>query len=87
MRAEDEAKVLAGLRDFVMPYIALRNRSKGYAVAIVKAGMRVIGKPAGPVRAPLTDLSERELEELRALIERAEAAAPAIFGGLLARSA
>lgn len=85
--AEDQAKVLAGLRDFVMPYIALRNRGKGYAVAIVKAGMRVIGKPAGPVRPPLTDLNERELEELRALIVRAEATAPEIFGELLARSA
>lgn len=80
VRAEDQAKVFAGLRDFVMPYVALRNRGKGYAVAIVKAGMSVIGKPAGAVRPPLTDLSERELEELRALIVRAEAAAPAIFG-------
>lgn len=87
VRAEDQAKVLAGLREFVMPYIALRNRGKGYAVSIVKAGMRVIGKSAGPVRPPLTDLSEHELEELRALIEQADAAAPAIFGGLLARSA
>jgi 5-dehydro-4-deoxyglucarate dehydratase len=84
VRAEDQATVQAGLRDFVMPYVALRNRGKGYAVAIVKAGMNVIGKPAGAVRPPLTDLSEREREELRALIVRAEAAAPAIFGALLA---
>ena len=87
VRAEDQAKVLAGLREFVMPYIALRNRGKGYAVAIVKAGMRAIGKPAGPVRPPLTDLSEGELEELRSLIARAEASAAAIFGELLARDA
>lgn len=87
VRAEDQAKVIAGLRDFVMPYIALRNRGKGYAISVVKAGMRVIGRPAGPVRPPLTDLNEREFEELRALILRAEAAAPAIFGELLARGA
>lgn len=86
VRAEDQVKVQAGLRDFVMPYVALRNRGKGYAVAIVKAGMRVIGKPAGAVRPPLTDLSERELEELRVLIVRAEAAAPAIFGELAERA-
>jgi len=86
VRAEDQAKVLAGLRDFVMPYVALRNRGRGYAVAIVKAGMRAIGQPAGPVRPPLTDLSERELEELRTLILHAEASAPQIFGELLARS-
>ncbi|HEY5757804.1 MAG TPA: 5-dehydro-4-deoxyglucarate dehydratase [Steroidobacter sp.] len=87
VRAEDQAKVLAGLRDFVMPYIALRNRGKGYAVAIVKAGMRVIGKPAGAVRSPLTDLNEHELEDLRALIVRAETDSPAIFGELLAERA
>jgi 5-dehydro-4-deoxyglucarate dehydratase len=87
VRAEDQAKVLAALRDFVMPYVALRNRGHGYAVAIVKAGMRAIGRPAGPVRSPLTDLNERELDELRTLIARAEAAAPATFGELLAPGA
>ena len=73
VRAEDQAKVMAGLRDFVMPYIALRNRGRGYAVSIVKAGMRAIGRPAGPVRPPLTDLTEQEFEQLRALIARQEA--------------
>lgn len=72
VRAEDQAKVLAGLKDFVMPYIALRNRGRGYAVSIVKAGMRAIGRPAGPVRPPLTDLNEREYEDLRALIARVQ---------------
>jgi len=73
VRAEDQAKVVAGLRDFVMPYIALRNRGRGYAVSIVKAGMRAIGRPAGPVRPPLTNLTEQEFEQLRALIARQEA--------------
>lgn len=73
VRAEEHAKVLAALRDFVMPYIALRNRGKGYAVSIVKAGMRAIGRPAGAVRPPLTDLNEREYDELRALIARTSA--------------
>jgi 5-dehydro-4-deoxyglucarate dehydratase len=68
VRADDQATVLAGLRDFVLPYIALRNRGRGYAVSIVKAGMVAIGRPAGPVRSPLTDLAPEELEELRALI-------------------
>jgi 5-dehydro-4-deoxyglucarate dehydratase len=72
VRAEENAKVMAALRDFVMPYIALRNRGKGYAVSIVKAGLRAIGRPAGPVRPPLTDLNEREYEELRALIARTQ---------------
>lgn len=72
VRAEDQAEVLKGLRDFVMPYIALRNKGKGYAVSIVKAGMRAIGRPAGPVRTPLTDLNEAEYAELCALIAKVQ---------------
>ena len=74
VRAEDHAKVMAALRDFVLPYIALRNRGKGYAVSIVKAGVRAIGRPAGPVRPPLTDLNEHEYQELRTLIARTQPA-------------
>ncbi len=72
VRAQDRAAVMAGLRDFVLPYIALRNRGRGYAVSIVKAGMKVIGRDAGPVRTPLTDLSPVELAELEVLIRRAQ---------------
>jgi len=74
VRARDRATVLAELRRFVLPYIALRNRSPGYAVSIVKAGMNVVGRPAGPVRPPLTDLTPAEVEELAALIAAAERA-------------
>ena len=56
VRAGDQADVMARLRDFVLPYIALRNRGRGYAVSIVKAGMRAVGRDAGPVRSPLTYL-------------------------------
>ena len=72
VRAQDRVAVMAGLRDFVLPYIALRNRGKGYAVSIVKAGMTAIGRDAGPVRAPLTDLTEGERAELQVLIDRAQ---------------
>ncbi|MGX7927786.1 5-dehydro-4-deoxyglucarate dehydratase [Tsuneonella sp. HG094] len=70
VRADDRAEVLKQLQDFVLPYIALRNRSAGYAVSIVKAGCRLVGRDAGPVRSPLTDLTEAEESELRTLIER-----------------
>lgn len=56
------------LQKFFIPYIALRNRRRGYAVSIVKAGMRVVGKSAGPVRAPLTDLTEDETGELKRIM-------------------
>lgn len=68
VRNRDREKVYAGLRDFVLPYIAIRNRRKGYAVSIVKAGMSAIGRSAGPVRTPLVDLSEAEHVELKALV-------------------
>jgi len=34
----------------------------------VKAGMTAIGRPAGPVRTPLIDLTQSELAELTTLI-------------------
>ncbi|WP_423141738.1 5-dehydro-4-deoxyglucarate dehydratase [Parablastomonas sp. CN1-191] len=70
VRADDRAEVLKQLRDFVLPYIALRNRSAGYAVSIVKAGCTVVGRDAGPVRSPLTSMTEAEHAELRTLVER-----------------
>jgi len=68
VRRRDREEVFRRLRDFVLPYIQIRNRRKGYAVSIVKAGMRVIGRPAGPVRTPLTDLEESEVDALRRLV-------------------
>lgn len=70
VRAGDQVEVMNQLRDFVLPYITLRNKGRGYAVSIVKAGMRMVGRDAGPVRTPLTDLSPAEDAQLRALIER-----------------
>ena len=70
VRADDRVEVLNQLRDFVLPYITLRNQGRGYAVSIVKAGMRVVGRDAGPVRSPLTDLSAAEDERWRVLIEK-----------------
>jgi 5-dehydro-4-deoxyglucarate dehydratase len=68
VRNRDHATVFASLRDFVLPYIQIRNRRKGYAVSIVKAGMKAVGRPAGPVRPPLTDLTAAELQDLTRLI-------------------
>ena len=68
VRRRDRDAVYAELRAFVLPYIAIRNRKRGYAVSIVKAGMTAVGRHAGPVRAPLTDLEASELRELGALI-------------------
>jgi len=58
------------LREFFMPYLEIRNRMQGYAVSIVKAGARLVGHDAGPVRPPLTDLNSAEAEALGALIAK-----------------
>lgn len=58
------------LREFFMPYLKIRNRDPGYAVSIIKAGAKIVGHDAGPVRAPLTELKPAEYEELAALIKK-----------------
>lgn len=68
VRRHDRGAVQKMLREFVLPYIALRSRRKGYAVSIVKAGLRAVGRAAGSVRPPLTDLTDGELDELKRLI-------------------
>ena len=68
VRRHDRAVVAAMLREFVLPYIAIRSRRKGYAVSIVKAGLAAVGRPAGPVRPPLVDLEAKEIDELKKLI-------------------
>ncbi|MGG1947367.1 5-dehydro-4-deoxyglucarate dehydratase [Trinickia sp. NRRL B-1857] len=66
----DDATTGRLLDEFFLPYLKIRNRRAGYAVSIVKAGARLVGRDAGPVRAPLTDLTDEELAQLDALIQR-----------------
>lgn len=72
VRAGDANTVERELDRFVLPYLALRNRRSGYAVSIVKAGMKAVGRPAGPVRPPLVDLTEEELGDLEQLVRRCD---------------
>jgi 5-dehydro-4-deoxyglucarate dehydratase len=53
---------------FYRPLADLRDRRKGYAVSLIKAGLRAVGKPAGPVRPPLVNCSPEEEEKLKAII-------------------
>jgi 5-dehydro-4-deoxyglucarate dehydratase len=68
VRDDDHATQHRLLKSFFMPYLDIRNRGQGYAVSIVKAGAKLVGHDAGPVRAPLTDLKPAEMEQLDALI-------------------
>jgi 5-dehydro-4-deoxyglucarate dehydratase len=70
VRGRDRDDALTRLRDFVVPYIAIRDRQAGYGVSIVKAGLTAAGRPAGPVRPPLVDLTADELAELTDLVKK-----------------
>ena len=54
----------------VRPFYELRQRRRGFEVAVMKAAMELLGHPAGPVRPPLGELSADERAELRVIIER-----------------
>lgn len=66
--ADDHATINRLLDQFFLPYLEIRNRKAGYSVSIVKAGARLVGHSAGPVRAPLTDLTAEEDAMLHKLI-------------------
>jgi len=70
VRSNDVDHIRTALNDFVIPYCNLRNQGQGYAVSIVKAGMTAIGRTAGPVRPPITDLSDSQLAELTDLVKK-----------------
>jgi 5-dehydro-4-deoxyglucarate dehydratase len=54
---------------FFLPYLEIRNRKPGYAVSIIKAGAKLVGHDAGPVRPPLVDLNADESTRLSELIK------------------
>jgi 5-dehydro-4-deoxyglucarate dehydratase len=76
VRAGDRAAVYRRLNEFVLPYLDIRDRRKGYAVSIIKAGLTAVGRAGGLVRPPLTDLTAEEMAALTALVQRV--AVPAV---------
>jgi 5-dehydro-4-deoxyglucarate dehydratase len=69
--AKDDHETVGKLiDDFFLPYLDIRNRKHGYAVSIVKAGAKLAGYDAGPVRTPLTDLTSDEVDMLAALMDK-----------------
>jgi 5-dehydro-4-deoxyglucarate dehydratase len=50
--------------------VELRNQGRGYAVSLVKAGVRLEGLDVGGVRPPLSDPAPQHVKELAELIAR-----------------
>ncbi|MGW0806885.1 5-dehydro-4-deoxyglucarate dehydratase [Nonomuraea sp. NPDC002799] len=64
----DEVLVQRLLTEFYLPLVELRDLVPGYAVALVKAGVRVRGLEVGGVRAPLVDPTAEHVVRLEQII-------------------
>ncbi|MFI8951334.1 5-dehydro-4-deoxyglucarate dehydratase [Streptomyces sp. NPDC053750] len=70
LRAGDESVVHRLLDGFYRPFVELRAQGRGYAVALVKAGVRLRGLDVGEVRPPLQEPAEDHVKQLAEVIER-----------------
>lgn len=70
VQARNRPAVYQKLNEFVIPYLDIRDRVKGYGVSIVKAGLTARGRHGGPVRPPLQNLTESDLDDLTTLVKR-----------------
>ncbi|WP_210593273.1 5-dehydro-4-deoxyglucarate dehydratase [Streptomyces sp. GESEQ-35] len=66
----DDATAHRLLDGFYRPFVDLRAQGRGYAVALVKAGVRLRGLDVGPVRSPLHEPAEEHVKQLAELIDR-----------------
>ncbi|MER7567782.1 5-dehydro-4-deoxyglucarate dehydratase [Streptomyces sp. NPDC048523] len=58
------------LDGFYRPFVELRARGRGYAVSLVKAGVRMRGLDVGEVRPPLHEPGEDHVKQLAQITER-----------------
>ncbi|MFC8102118.1 5-dehydro-4-deoxyglucarate dehydratase [Streptomyces sp. NPDC057363] len=70
LRSGDEATAHRLLDGFYRPFVELRAQGRGYAVALVKAGVRLRGLDVGEVRPPLQEPTEDHVKRLAQVIER-----------------
>lgn len=69
LRAGDTETVAAITKSFYIPLVRLRSKKNGYAVSLIKAGAKIIGKSAGDVRPPLSMPTEADYAELEQIIK------------------
>lgn len=68
--ASDFVRLRKLVEEYVNPLYALRERARGYEVAMMKEAMEMLGLPAGPVRPPLKASSSKDLADLAKLMEK-----------------
>jgi 5-dehydro-4-deoxyglucarate dehydratase len=71
----NRARLTELMLKYVHPLYAFRERVRGYEVAAMKAAMEMLGRKAGPVRPPLTNVRAQDMDDLRALVKVYENAA------------
>jgi len=67
--AHDSRRLHTLMHKYVHPLYTLRERSRGYEVAVTKQAMEILGHKAGPVRPPLCPCREEDVEDIRRLME------------------
>ncbi|MFF4565831.1 5-dehydro-4-deoxyglucarate dehydratase [Streptomyces sp. NPDC001435] len=70
LESGDETTAQRLLDGFYRPFVELRAQGRGYAVALVKAGVRLRGLDVGEVRPPLQEPTEDHVKQLARIIER-----------------
>lgn len=71
--AEGDALVNRLIDGFYRPFVELRGEGRGYAVSLVKAGVRLAGLDVGGVRTPLHEPADEHIKRLAELTERGRA--------------
>ncbi|SDF65908.1 MULTISPECIES: 5-dehydro-4-deoxyglucarate dehydratase [Thalassobaculum] len=71
LRAGDHATMDRILHSFFYPFADIRDRVPGYPVALIKGGLKAVGRDPGSVRPPLVNPTEKDVADLAAVIRDA----------------
>lgn len=72
LRAGKKETVNKIIKEFFVPFVRLRSKKNGYAVSLIKAGAKIIGRSAGDVRPPLTMPTAEETALLQKIIDQSD---------------
>lgn len=67
--ARDFVRLDELMKKYVHPLYTIRERMKGYEVAVMKTAMEILGMPAGPVRPPLANTRPEDVTDIEKLME------------------
>ena len=65
----DSKRLTELMNRYVHPLYAIRDRAKGYEVAVMKSAMEILGMSAGPVRPPLMNCRPNDVADIAKLMD------------------